>query len=382
MLLYTDVKKIHHVCKTQFKKRTETATGYHATCWRITSLVSLLCPVRLPQNRVIVYHFSEVPLSCFFKKQILPMSSTRGSTIPCTERGNDPVLEGWRANLIPGLGPTSLSPPSSIYTRADPLRASVYHSFEITSNSNNSETMPTGSPSVSEADLSRLNVNSDSESPPVLVPGICQVMNEVYGHNGIRHRAQRYLSVFFDRLNQGVQIDTRTWSVSSAKARGINTRLQYGILRFSAGSVISIMLEEASDLLEMYKEILLQLQQQGFARTISANAAFGQLQKVATCTSGLILALIARRRGVAANFACSCTLEHHIDHTLDNIGYAEQTGDTVSRFLYSFQEVTSQILRDGRRAHAPTLPSSSLFGSMLSSLAIHPTDMSIQSIPE
>jgi hypothetical protein len=133
----------------------------------------------------------------------------------------------------------------------------------------------------------------------------------------------------------------------------------------------------------MYKEILLQLQQQGFARTISANAAFGQLQEVATCTSGWILALIARRRGVAANFVCSCTLHHHIiDHTLDNIGYAEQTGDTVSRFLYFFQEVTSQILRDGRRAHAPTLPSSSHFGSMPSSLAIHPTDMSIQSIPE
>lgn len=207
-------------------------------------------------------------------------------------------------------------------------------------------------------------------------------MNEVYGHDGIRHRAQRYLSVFFDRLNQGVQIDTRTWSVSSAKARGINTRLQYGILRFSAGSVISIMLEEASDLVEMYKEILLQLQQQGFDRTISANAAFGQLQEAAMCTSGLILALIARRRGVEDNFVCTCILNHHIDHILDDIYYAEQIRDTASQLLKLFQEVTSQILKDGRHAHAQLLPSSDLSGPRVSSLATYPTNMSIESILE
>jgi hypothetical protein len=152
VLLYTDVEKIHHACKTQSKRRNETATGYPATCWKITSLISLLCPVRPPQNRVIVCHFSEAPLSflynhlfarvyfdCSLKykldsirsircsKRILPMSSTRGSTKPSTERGNDPVLGDWgdwreNLNLIPGLGPTSLSPPPSIYTVAGPLR--------------------------------------------------------------------------------------------------------------------------------------------------------------------------------------------------------------------------------------------------------------------
>ncbi|KAH8085164.1 hypothetical protein HD553DRAFT_323743 [Filobasidium floriforme] len=311
------------------------------------------------------------------RKIYYPMSSTHGSSIARTEPEDDQVLKGWRKNLIPGLGATSHLPPPSTYTDTGSLFSSV--DTRITSNPNMAEAITTGSASPREADLSRLTVNSNSESPPALASRLRHIMNEVYKHDGIRHRAQCYLSALLDRLNQGVNIDTRTWSVSSAKARGINTHLQCGIMgSSSAGLVVAIMLEEASDLLEMYKEILLQLQAQDFDTTISHNATFEQLQKAATCTSGLILVLIAKRRGVATNFVCRCALNHHIDQTLDDIGYAEQTRDTVSTFLASFQEMTSQILKHGRRAHAATLSSFDLSGSIQPSL---PTDMSLESIP-